>query len=280
MEMTDLEGRARQVRARVLEMAHAGRSPHVGSALSCVDLLVGLYFSVLRIDPGRPEDENRDRFILSKGHGCMAQYAVLAERGFFPASLLDEYARDGGCLGEHPSPRCVPGIELAAGSLGHGLPVGAGLALAARMRRQSYRVFVLISDAECYEGSVWEAALFAPTQQLDNLVAIIDYNNWSAMSRTSPVLEPFSTKWRAFGWGVADIDGHDLPAIVSTLAGVPLEPGRPTAVIAHTTKGKGVSFMEDDLEWHYRPPNKDDLERALAEINGPTPRRSSGDRRP
>ena len=176
-----VEERARAIRAHIVRMAHAGRTPHVASALSCADVVAALYFAVLRIDPAAPEDEGRDRFILSKGHGCMALYAALAERGFFPHDVLKEYARDGGRLAEHPSPRCVPGIEVATGSLGHGLSLGAGLALAAKIRGQSHRVFVLLSDAECAEGSVWEAALFARARGLDNLVAIVDYNKWSAM---------------------------------------------------------------------------------------------------
>jgi len=263
-----LQARARAVRARVLRMAHAGKTPHVASALSCVDLLVALYFSVLRIDPAKPGAENRDRLLLSKGHGCMAQYGALAERGFFPESVLDEYARDGGRLAEHPSPHCVPGIEAATGSLGHGLSLGAGLALAAKLRGASYRVFVVLSDGECYEGSVWEAALFAPAQRLDGLIAIIDYNGWSAMGRTDLAMNPFAEKWRAFGWSVKEIDGNDLAAVASVLSALPFEPGRPSAVIARTVKGKGVSFMENDLEWHYRPPTEDDLRRALREIGG------------
>jgi transketolase len=249
-------------------MAHAGRTPHVASALSCVDLLVALYFSALRIDPAKPEDPDRDRLLLSKGHGCMAQYGVLAERGFFPEVVLEEYARDGGRLAEHPGPHCVPGIEAATGSLGHGLPIGAGLALAAKVRGKSYRVFVVLSDGECYEGSVWEAALFAPAQRLDGLTAIVDYNGWSAMARTHPTMEPLAEKWRAFGWSVREMDGHDVEALASALTAVPFEPGRPSAIIARTVKGKGVSFMENDLEWHYRPPNDQDLKRALLEISG------------
>jgi len=263
-----LEARARAVRARVLRMAHAGKTPHVASALSCVDILVALYFSALRIDPAAPEGETRDRLLLSKGHGCMAQYAVLAERGFFPEDVLAEYARDGGRLAEHPGPQCVPGIEAATGSLGHGLPMGAGLALAAKVRGQHHRTFVILSDGECYEGSVWEAALFAPAQHLDSLIAIVDYNGWSAMDRTGAVMAPFADTWLAFGWAVREIDGHDLRALASALSSVPFEPGHPSAVIARTVKGKGVSFMEDDLEWHYRPPTDDDLRRALAEVGG------------
>lgn len=263
-----LQARARAVRARVLRMAHAGRTPHVASALSCVDLLVALYFSVLRIDPAKPEDPDRDRLLLSKGHGCMALYGALAERGFFPEAVLDEYARDGGRLAEHPGPHCVPGIEAATGSLGHGLPIGAGLALAAKVRGANYRVFVVLSDGECYEGSVWEAALFAPAQSLAGLTAIVDYNGWSAMGSTHQAMDPLAEKWRAFGWSVQEIDGHDVEALASVLAAVPFEPGRPSAIIARTVKGKGVSFMENDLEWHYRPPSDHDLQRALLEISG------------
>ena len=263
-----LEARAREVRARVLRMAHAGKTPHVACALSCVDILVGLYFSVLRIDAASPLNEARDRLLLSKGHGCMAQYAALVERGFFPEEVLAEYARDGGRLAEHPGPQCVPGIEAATGSLGHGLPMGTGLALAAKVRGQHLRTFVILSDGECYEGTVWEAALFAPAQGLGSLVAIVDYNGRSAMDRTDTVMAPFADKWRAFGWAVREIDGHDLGAMASALSAAPFESGRPSAVIARTVKGKGVSFMEDDLEWHYRPPTDDDLRRALAEVGG------------
>ncbi len=257
-----LEAIARSVRSKVVRMAHFGKTPHVGSALSCVDLLVGLYFDRLNVDPEQPAHPRRDRFILSKGHGCMALYATLAERGFFPEAVLEEYARDGGRLAEHPGPHCVPGVELATGSLGHGLSVGAGLALAAKISGQDYRTFVLLSDGECEEGSIWEAALFAPARNLDNLTVIIDYNKWSAMDRTHQRLAPLGRKWEAFGWDTIEIDGHDMTSVTGALA----LSGNPTAIIAHTVKGKGVSFMEDDLEWHYRPPTKADLERALAEI--------------
>ncbi len=162
-------------------------------------------------------------------------------------------------------------MEVATGSLGHGLSLGAGLALAAKIRQQSHRVFVLLSDAECAEGSVWEAALFAHARGLDNLIAIVDYNQWSAMGRTSPYLEPLVEKWKSFGWSSVEIDGHDAGVIAATLSRAPFEPSRPAAVVAHTVKGKGVSFMENDLEWHYRPPNDNDLKRALEEIKGSRP---------
>ncbi len=257
---------ARRARARVVRMAHDGRTPHVGSALSSVDLLVALYFARMKNDPEKPRDPARDRFVLGKGHGCMAHYAVLAERGYFPVEVLREYAQEGGRLAEHPLRDCVPGVEVATGSLGHGLPIAAGMARAAKMRDEDHRVFALLSDGECYEGSVWEAAVFAAANRLDNLVCLIDFNRWSAMSRTDTALEPLAVKWTAFGWAALEVDGHNPRQILSVMEEVPAVPGRPTAIVARTVKGKGVSFMEDDLEWHYRPPNDDDLRRALAEI--------------
>lgn len=266
--LPQLTAAAARVRAQVLRMAHRARTPHVASALSCVDLLVALYGAVLRVDPARPLDPSRDRFILSKGHGCTAHYAVLAEYGFFPVSVLEEYATNGGRLAEHPGPACVPGIEVATGSLGHGLSIGAGLAYAATLRQQSWRTFVVLSDGECHEGSVWEAAMWAPVHRLDRLVAIVDYNRWSALGRSdaSMALQPLGQKWEAFGWHVIEADGHDLVSLVTLLKQVPYAPGKPTVMIAKTVKGKGVSFMEDDLEWHYRPPSDQDLARALQEV--------------
>jgi len=253
-----------------VRMAHDGKTPHVGSALSCVDLLVALYFHAMRIDPQTPQMADCDRFVMSKGHGCMAYYATLAERGYFPPALLATYAQNGGTLAEHPSPHGIPGIDVATGSLGHGLAIASGVALARQLDARRGRVFVLLSDGECNEGSVWEAAMFAAGRKLDNLVALVDYNKLQAMGRSNEVtaLAPLADKWRAFGWATREIDGHDLNAVVAVLDSVPLAPGQPTAIVAHTVKGKGVSFMEDDLEWHYRPPNDDDLARALAELAG------------
>jgi transketolase len=249
-------------------MAHDGKTPHVGSALSAVDLLVALYFHALRLDPVRGGTDDEDCFILSKGHGCMSYYATLAERGYFPASLLATYAQNGGALPEHPTPGRIPGVRVATGSLGHGLAIAAGMAHARALDDRPGRVFTLLSDGECNEGSVWEAAMFAAGRHLDRLVAIVDYNKLQAMGRSDEVtaLAPLADKWRAFGWGTREIDGHDLPAIVAALDALPFEPGRPNAIVAHTVKGKGVSFMEDDLEWHYRPPNDEDLAKALAEL--------------
>jgi transketolase len=257
-ELDELHARARAVRAATVKMAHHGKTPHVGSALSQVDILVALYFRALRPD---------DRFILSKGHGCMSLYATLAERGIMPRELLATYAQDGGKLAEHPSPWGIPGIDVATGSLGHGLS-GAGRALAHQMDRKPGRTFVVLSDGECNEGTIWEAAMFAAGRKLENLIAIVDYNKLQAMGRSNEVtaLGPLADKWRAFGWSTREVDGHDMAAVVDAVESVPFAPGRPSAIVAHTVKGKGVSFMEDDLEWHYRPPNAEDLLRALAEI--------------
>lgn len=259
---------ARRIRRHVVRMSHDGRSPHLGSCLSCIDILVAAYFGALRIDATRPSAVERDRFILSKGHAAPALYATLAARGFFPESLLDAYNRDGDILAEQASPGCVPGLEVATGSLGHGLSIGIGMALAARVGGSAYRVFALLSDGECNEGSVWEAAMFAAAQRLDGLMAIIDYNRWQATGRSDDImaLAPLAEKWRAFGWSTKEVDGHDLGALSVALAELPDRSGKPVALIAHTVKGKGVSFMEDDNNWHYRIPNDAELHAALAEL--------------
>jgi transketolase len=232
------------------------------------DLLAVLYGAVLRVDPARPEWEERDRFILSKGHGAAAVYAVLAERGFFPVGWLDTYCRDGSRLAGHITHHGVPGVEASAGSLGHGLSLACGIALAGRRDGRAYRVFALLSDGECDEGSIWEAALFAPHHRLDNLVTVVDYNKIQSFGRVREVLdlEPFADKWRAFGWSVREIDGHDHEQIHAALSAVPFEPGKPSAVIAHTIKGKGVRFMEDRLAWHYQSPTAEQVGQALAEL--------------
>lgn len=270
LDVNDLAARARAVRAATVRMAHTGRTSHVASALSCVDILVTLYFHSMRIAPDVPDDPASDRFILSKGHGCMAWFATLAERGYFPGALLQEYSLNGGRLAEHPSPGSVPGVDVATGSLGHGLSIAAGRSLVRRIDGRPGRTFVILSDGECNEGSIWEAAMFSARWELDNLVAIIDYNKWQAMGRSNEVtaLAPLADKWRAFGWETVEVDGHDLAGLATALDKVPISAGKPTAIVAHTVKGKGVSFMEGDLEWHYRPPGESDLARALLEIKG------------
>lgn len=264
----DASSVARYIRVQAARMVHRARSSHLGSAFSMAELLAVLYTKTLRIDPKRPDWAERDRFVLSKGHACAALYAVLAERGFFPKEWLDDFYQDGAQLAGHVTHGRVPGIEVSTGSLGHGLPIACGMALAGKRDGSSYRVFALLSDGECDEGSVWEAALFAPHHRLDNLVVIVDYNKIQSLGTVKEVLdlEPFAPKWRAFGWAVQEIDGHDVKQIERILAAVPCEPDKPTCIIAHTVKGKGVSFMENKLLWHYRAPDNDEMARALAEL--------------
>jgi len=264
--MTEFERIAKRVRKQILIMSSTAKAPHVASALSCVEILVALYFKVANVWPERPDAPERDRILLSKGHGCTALYACLAERGFFPVSRLAAYANDGSSMGLHPVRGALPGVEASTGSLGHGLGLGIGMAVAARMDRTGARVFTVLSDGECNEGSVWEAALWAPAHNLDNLVAVIDFNKLQATGRSTELtcLSPLPAKWEAFGWDVSEIDGHDLRAVTEALESPPDR--KPRAVIAHTVKGKGVSFMEDETEWHYSPPSPNELERALAEL--------------
>jgi len=235
-----------------------------------VELLAVLYAKVLRVRPEQPTWPDRDRFILSKGHGCAAYYAVLAETGFFPLAWLDTFYQNGSRLAGHATHNGVPGIEISTGSLGHGLSVATGMALAGKQDAQLWRVFCLLSDGECDEGSNWEPILFAPQHHLDNLIAIVDYNKIQSLGTVKEVmnLEPFVDKWRAFGWAVREIDGHNLGEVEATLTCLPFEPGRPSCIIAHTVKGKGVSFMENKLLWHYRTPQGKEYEAALAELDG------------
>jgi len=266
--IAELEDIARKLRFKLIEMSHAAGTPHLGSALSCVDILVAAYWKTVRINPADPSNPFRDRFILSKGHAATALYATLAARGFFPADWLDSFARHGSPLAEQPSPGCAPGVELATGSLGHGLPVGSGMALAGKIQKRNYRVYVVMSDGECNEGTVWEAALFAPANKLDNLVVVIDYNKWQATGRSNEImnLPSLRGKWAAFGWEASEIDGNDMSAVVEALGKVPENGGKPVAIIANTVKGRGVSFMQDDNNWHYRIPNQEEVQAAKKEL--------------
>jgi transketolase len=268
LESADLSELARRIRIQATHMIHRAKSSHLGSGLSMADLLAVLYARILRVNPARPDWPDRDRFILSKGHACAPLYAILAERGFFPLEWLDRFYQDGAPLAGHATHVNVPGIEISTGSLGHGLPIACGMALAAKRDRKSYRVFALLSDGECDEGSNWEAILFAPHHALDNLVVIVDYNKIQSLGTVKDVLglEPFVAKWQSFGWSVQEIDGHNLPAIESALSIVPPEKDKPTCIIAHTIKGKGVSFMEDQLLWHYRSPDAAEFAKALNEL--------------
>jgi transketolase len=261
---------ANRIRRRVLEMICRAKSSHIGSVFSVVDVLAVLYDQILRVDPVRPDWRERDRFILSKGHACAGLYAALAERGFFPESWLEEFFSDGGRLAGHATHWGVPGVEVSSGSLGHGLSLGCGMAVAGKHDGLGYRVFVLLSDGECDEGSTWEAALFAPHHGLDNLVAIVDYNKIQSFGRVADVLDldPFAAKWESFGWSVCEIDGHDHAQIVNSLNSIPRTNGKPTCIVAHTVKGKGVSFMEDKVLWHYRCPDAEERRLAFAELEG------------
>ncbi len=271
---SELNQVAARIRAHLVRMSHAAGAPHLGSALSCVDLLVAAYWRFLRIDrisAGAPE---RDRFILRKGHAAAALYATLAERGIIDRELLRTYGQNGSMLPEQMSPHCVPGVEAATGSLGHGLSLGVGMALAARIQQRPCRVCVVLSDGECNEGSVWEAAMFAARQQLDSLVAMVDHNRWQATGRSDEImaLSPLVEKWAAFGWRAVSVDGHNIDELAAQLAHIPDEAKRPTVLVARTIKGRGISFMEDDNNWHYRVPNAQELEAALRELEHTTQR--------
>ena len=255
------------IRAHCLRMTHRGESGHVGSMLSMAEILSVLYERILRVDPANPRWPERDRFILSKGHGGGAVYAVLAEKGFFPKEWLSTYYRDDGKLMGHIS-HYVPGVEFSTGSLGHGLPVAVGMTLAARHAGKKHRVFCLMSDGDCDEGSTWEAILLAAQHRLENLIGIVDYNKIQALGFVKDVLnlEPFAEKIRACGWSVREVDGHSVEELESTLKAVPFEAGKPSWVIAHTVKGKGVSFLENTVACHYGHVSDEQLALALREL--------------
>lgn len=265
--MTDTPALASTIRRHALRMVHRAKASHIGSALSIADIVAVLYGDVLRVDPHEPLAPGRDRFILSKGHACVAVYAALAARGFFPEEELLRYGHDHSPLMNHISHR-VPGVEFSTGSLGHGLPFGVGKSLAAKRRGDVWRTFVLLSDGEWAEGSNWEACLFASHHRLDNLVAIIDYNKLQSLTTVAKTLglEPLADKMRAFGWSAREVDGHDHVALAGALSKSPWEPGKPSMLIAHTIKGKGVSFMENTVKWHYSSPDATQLAQALSEV--------------
>ncbi len=259
---------AKKVRRNILSISYQAQVGHVGSALSVVEILVALYFAILRINPKKPKDEKRDRFILSKAHAAPALFAVLFQKGFISKKILFSYCQNGGQLEEHPA-FGLPGIELSTGSLGHGLSVSAGMALAAKIKKKSWKVYDLISDAECDEGEIWEAALFASHHKLDNLTVLLDYNKVQAFGTVREVLnlEPLKDKWQSFGWKVLETDGHNINQIVKAL-----KKGwknKPLIIICHTIRGKGVSFMEHKIEWHYLNPTREQYIEALKEIGIP-----------
>lgn len=267
--MTDSTQLSKKVRQHIVDMTHLGKSSHVASGLSIADILAVLYQDIMKVDADNPKWADRDRFILSKGHAGAAVYAVLAEKGFFPVAKLKSHYQNGSKLSGHVSHKGIPGVELSTGSLGHGLSVATGMALAAKLDGAAWRTFVLMSDGECDEGSNWEAALFAGHYKLDNLVAIIDYNKIQSLASTTDTLdlEPFAMKWESFGWAVNEVDGHSHDALNKALSNLPFaDDGKPNLLIAHTTKGKGVSFMENKVLWHYRTPQGSEYEAAVLEL--------------
>jgi transketolase len=252
LDIANLQERARQIRLRVLTMANRSRSAHVGSCLSCADVITYLYFRELHLDPNNPQWPERDYFILSKGHAAMVLYAALAEKGIMEAELLEGYMQDGGSLPGHLDRFAAPGIEVSAGSLGHGLPIGLGIAHGLKLKGMPNRVFVLMGDGESQEGSVWEAAMMAPMLGVNNLIAMIDHNNLQGYGRPCEIMyfRPVLDKWRAFGWHAVEADGHDFASLASAFAAAGAA-DRPAVIVLNTTKGKGVAFMEDELKWHY-----------------------------
>jgi transketolase len=264
----DSDELARRIRIQSLQMVHRARASHIGSALSICDIIAVLYSQILQFNTNLPSSPDRDRFILSKGHACVAVYAALAEIGFFPIENLIHYGQDHSVLMNHISHK-VPGVEFSTGSLGHGLPFGTGKALAAKRLKHEWYTYVLLGDGELGEGSNWEAMMFAAHHQLDNLVAIIDYNKLQSLTTVDQTLriEPLVDKVRAFGWAVQEVDGHDHAQLTQSLGYRPREINKPLFLIAHTTKGKGVSFMENKVEWHYKSPSTDQLKQALEELN-------------
>ena len=268
-DIPDLEKRSKKIRATCVQMSHDGKEGHLGSALSCVDLLVALYGGWLNADPEDPKHAGRDRLFFSKGHACTALYAVLADRGFIPKEMLSTYAQNDSPLPNHPCIHALPVLEFSSGSLGHGLGVASGVAYGLAMDDNPARAVVLMSDGECNEGSVWEAAMFAAANRQDGILAIVDYNSIQAVGRSDEIMGHTSLeeKFRSFGWGARTINGNNLSEIGDALNSFPFEPGKPSAIIANTVGGAGVSFMEDQVVWHYRVPPEDELKQALAELN-------------
>ena len=266
-ELEHLIAKAQRLRAHAVRMVHRSKASHLGSCLSMADIVACLYWDTLRLDPDLPDWAERDRFFLSKGHGAALLYAALAERGFFSVAELEQYCQSGSRLTGHVTSG-VPGVEFSSGSLGHALPVGCGVALAAKRDNLPYRSVVLCSDGELDEGSNWEAILFAPQHQLDNLLLVVDYNRIQSFGSVRDVLDldPLADKFRAFRWAVREVDGHNMEQLVDAFSAFPFDRGRPSVVIANTLKGKGVSFMEDDLAWHYKSPTLEQVTGALQEL--------------
>jgi transketolase len=267
-KVKSLQQKAILIRKRTLQMIYDAKHGHTGGSLSCVDILVALYFDILRYDPANPKDPGRDRFIMSKGHSVESYYCVLSRTGFFPEEILNTYGKFNSPLAGHPVTK-VPGVELNSGSLGHGLSVGTGMALAGKMDNKDYKVWVLMGDGEQAEGSVLEAAMAASHYRLDNLIAIIDRNRLQISGDTEKImrLDSLQERYGAFGWHVAETDGNNIEELINVLQSLPVVKGKPHLVIANTTKGKGVSFIENQAGWHHKVPSSEQLDEAIRELN-------------
>jgi len=265
-----LEKIAKQLRLDVVKMVHDARDGHPGPALSAMDIIAALYFKVMQVDPCRPEWEERDRFILSKGHACPALYAALGRRGFFSTEEFSGLRKFECMLQGHPTMRKTPGLDMTSGSLGNGLAVAAGMAVAAKYREKDYKIYAILGDGEIQEGIIWEAAMFAKKYKLDNLIVFIDHNGWQSGSTVEECsgLLPIREKWEAFGWDTQEIDGHDFDAILGALEHAGKVAGKPSVIVAHTVKGKGIDFMENDNSWHKRVPDDTQLARAVEILGG------------
>ena len=263
------------IRRNGLEMTHLSRGSHIGSVLSAAEIIAVLYASVLNVDPNNPKKPDRDRLILSKGHAGSAVYSALAETGFFPVEQLKTHYANGSILSGHVSHKGVPGVEVSTGALGHGLGIGVGMALGARMDRAEWRTYVVTGDGECDEGEIWESALQAAQYRLDRLIAVVDYNHMQSLDTVEKTLklEPFEQKWRDFGWNAESVDGHDTEALQAAFgrAKENAGSGKPYVILAHTVKGRGVSFMENNILWHYRTPQGEEYEAALKELEAQRP---------
>lgn len=268
IEIKDLEIKTEEIRRRVVEIIYASKGGHIGGSLSSIEIETVLYFHIMNLDPANPNKQDRDRFILSKGHSVEALYATLAAKGFVEQSLLDTYGKFNSKLAGHPTKK-TPGVELNSGALGHGLSVGVGMAIGAKMSKMPFRTFVLMGDGEQGEGSIYEAAMSASHYKLGNLVAIIDRNTLQISGKTETVmaLEPMRDRWEAFGWDVYDVKGNDIRELIETFDGFDYTNLKPKLIIAHTTKGNGVSFMENGAKWHHGVPAVEQYETAIAEIN-------------
>ncbi|MCG8403216.1 MAG: transketolase [Firmicutes bacterium] len=268
-KLAQLREKAREVRRHIITMVGAAGSGHPGGSLSAADMVTALYFAIMRVDPAQPDWPDRDRFVLSKGHAAPVLYAALAERGFFPPEKLPSLRRLGSPLQGHPDMRKVPGVEMSTGSLGQGLSAANGMALAGKLDGRDYRVYVMLGDGESQEGQVWEAAMAAAHYKLDNVIAFLDYNGLQIDGPVTQIMspEPVADKWRSFGWAVQEIDGHDMGAVLDAVNRAREVRGKPSMIVARTVKGKGCSFMENQVGWHGSAPNPGQVEQALKEMD-------------